>query len=198
MHLLEAEVPRSRFLLPLQILLKLRSATLKHSGFFKIVVVALLFGTALLSWNNWKSGLFKGYEIDSKTIANALYNLKSKDGALAAACYTKGNESDAVTFVNRQYNTEPDNVELGIVYAQMLTRQGHLGESKLVLSDIHSKADEQQKQEIAFVMAITCLKATNFDECKYWLAKIPKKSGHYRQAQKLLHQIKPFVTTSAT
>lgn len=183
------DIPEQRFLLHYHLFSRCTSIVRKHSGLFKITLSALLSIVALLSWNSWKSNLYKNYEFDSQQLVRSLRNLKSDDLNLAAAYYVKGNHSNAIKIVSRHYRLQPSNIKLGLLYAQMLTLNGYLDTSKSVLNEVFLRADDEQKQETAFIMAVTLLKDGNYHDCKYWLEKISKTNLRYRQAQQLLSKI---------
>lgn len=180
---------------PYKLLGYLRPKLAKHAGLFKITLISVLSSIAFISWSNWKSNLYKEDEISNQKIVTTLRNRKSKDFILAANYYTKGQKIEATEIVSQHYKMNPNDVQLAVVYAQMLTSDGYFHVSRCVLNSVFSKANDQQKGETAFLMAITYLKEENYQDCKLWLKKIDKQSLCYKQAQQLLIKIKPFVSS---
>jgi thioredoxin-like negative regulator of GroEL len=193
--LIKSDVPKQRFMYSYISLLKLRSKINKHSGFLKITMGMLLSGVAFISWNTWKSNLYKDYDFNTQSITYSLKKMKSNELNLAAEYYAKGYQAKASKIVSQHYRLNPNNIELGLVYAQMLTSEGSFEISKLVLNAIFIRANHQQKQEMAYTLAITFLKEENYSACEYWLKQISKSNFRYNQAQKLIAKIKPFITS---
>ncbi|MGE6221343.1 hypothetical protein [Nubsella zeaxanthinifaciens] len=191
---LNTDIPKGKSSTRYGLLSVLRTRAVKNVGLFKIGLTALVFGLASISWQFWKSNLYDD-GLNAEKIVNVLKSRKSKDFILAANYYTNGQKIEATEIVSQHYKMNPNDVQLAVVYAQMLTSDGYFHVSRCVLNSVFSKANYQQKGETAFLMAITYLKEENYQDCKLWLTKIDKQSLCYKQAQQLLIKIKPFVSS---
>ena len=191
---LNTDIPKGKSSTRYGLLSVLRTRAVKNVGLFKIGLTALVFGLASISWQFWKSNLYDD-GLNAEKIVNVLKSRKSKDFILAANYYTNGQKIEATEIVSQHYKMNPNDVQLAVVYAQMLTSDGYFHVSRCVLNSAFSKANYQQKGETAFLMAITYLKEENYQDCKLWLKKIDKQSLCYKQAQQLLIKIKPFVSS---
>ena len=71
----------------------------------------------------------------------SLKKMRAKEFTVAAEYYAKGNKARATEIIAQYYRLNPRNIELGLIYAQMLTSEGYFDVSKLVLNTIFFKGE---------------------------------------------------------
>jgi len=149
---------------------------------------ALAFVIALMVWKPWKTNLYDQFGYDNKIIASSLVKTSYQDFEKAAQFLEKKDYYQAKQIVSKTFTQNPDDFKLASSYAMILIADNCLETGREIL---YPFAEESSiyKQDAAYMLALSFLKAGDSENCKRWLKKITVDSTNYQQSVELLDKL---------
>lgn len=156
---------------------------------------ALTFVIAMLVWKPWKADLYQEFGYDHKVIAATLVNKPYQNFDKAAQFLEKKDYYEAKLIVSKTFTQNPNDFKLASSYAMILIADNRLETSREILYPFAS-ANSIYKQDAAYMLALSFLKAGDNENCRLWLKKITGSSSNYQQSLQLLDKLNEEESTS--
>lgn len=143
---------------------------------------------ALLIWQPWKSNLYDEFGYDNKVVASKLVDAPYQGFETAAKFLEKKHYYEAKLIVSKKFLQNPEDFKLASCYAMVLIADNRLETGREILFPFVQK-NSIYKNDAAYMLALTYLKAGDVNSCKNWLRKIDKASNYYQQSVQLLDRL---------
>lgn len=149
--------------------------------------IAAVLVLGLFIWAPWRGSLYQQYHNqDQMLVTERGANQTELDKA--AALYNEGKYADAKALLEKHYNEDPKNAQLGYYYGQTLLATQQASKGREVLNTIYN-GESAFKYDAAYAIALSYLRENNKADCKTWLQKIPAGTTHYQKVTELIQKL---------